>query len=88
LDGAGRRLEAIPFLEDLVKENPSRAFSGASWLKQYRHAKRIPEAVAQLDAVGEALLNAGEKESAISVIESIIAMTRPIKPGTSSCLKS
>jgi hypothetical protein len=38
---------------------------------------KIPEAVAQLDALGEGLLNAGERESAISVIESIIAMNPP-----------
>jgi len=60
---------AIPFLEDLVKEkSPAGAFPAASWFEQYRHAKRIPEAVASVRRRGSA--NAGEKESAISVIES------------------
>jgi tetratricopeptide (TPR) repeat protein len=77
LDGAGRRLEAIPFMEDLVKENPQQGFLRRILAEQYRHAMKIPEAVAQLDALGEGLLNAGERESAISVIESIIAMNPP-----------
>ena len=33
--------------------------------------------MAQLDTLGEGLLNAGEREAAISVIESIIAMNPP-----------
>jgi tetratricopeptide (TPR) repeat protein len=77
LDGAGRRLEAIAFLEDLVKEIPQQGLLRRVLAEQYRHAGRIPEAVAQLDALGEGLLNAGERESAISVIESIIAMNPP-----------
>jgi len=39
--------------------------------------------VAQLDTLGENLLNAGEKEAAIQVIETIIAMNRLIKPSIS-----
>jgi len=77
LDGAGRRAEAIPFLEELVNENPQQAVLRRALAEQYRQAQRIPDAVAQLDTLGESLLNAGEKEAAIQVIETIIAMNPP-----------
>jgi predicted Zn-dependent protease len=77
LDGAGRRAEAIPFLEELVNENPQQAVVRRALAEQYRQAHRVPDAVAQLDTLGESLLNAGEKESAIQVIETIIAMNPP-----------
>jgi tetratricopeptide (TPR) repeat protein len=77
LDGAGRRAESIPFLEELVNENPQQAVLRRALAEQYRQAQRIPDAVAQLDTLGESLLNAGEKETAIQVIETIIAMNPP-----------
>jgi tetratricopeptide (TPR) repeat protein len=77
LDGAGRRAEAIPFLEELVNENPQQAPLRRALAEQYRQAKRIPEAVAQLDTLGERLLNAGDRDAAVQVVESIIAMNPP-----------
>jgi tetratricopeptide (TPR) repeat protein len=77
LDGTGRNLEAIPFLEDLVNENPGQTLLRRVLAEQYRQAKRIPDAVAQLDTLGESLLNAGDRDGALQVIESIIAMNPP-----------
>ena len=77
LDGAGRRAEAIPFLEELVNENPQQAILRRALAEEYRQAKRIPEAVAQLDTLGESLLNAGDRDGAIQAIEAIIAMNPP-----------
>jgi tetratricopeptide (TPR) repeat protein len=77
LDGANRRTEAIPFLEELVDENPQQALLRRALAEQYRQVRRIPDAVAQLDTLGESLLNAGDKDAAIQVIESIIAMNPP-----------
>jgi len=77
LDGAGRLAEAIPFLEELVNENPGQALLRRILAEQYRQAKRIPDAVAQLDTLGESLLNAGDRDAAVQVIESIIAMNPP-----------
>jgi len=45
--------------------------------EQYRQAKRIPDAVAQLDTLGESLLKAGNRDAAVQVIESILAMNPP-----------
>jgi tetratricopeptide (TPR) repeat protein len=74
LDSAGRREEAIPFLEDLVKEDPQPALLHSALAEEYRRANRIGDAVGQLDTLGENLLNAGDREGASRAIESIIAM--------------
>jgi tetratricopeptide (TPR) repeat protein len=77
LQSTGRRREAIPFLEELVDEYPNQGILRTALSEEYRHAERIPEAVAQLDSLGELLLNAGDREGAIQNIETIMAMNPP-----------
>jgi tetratricopeptide (TPR) repeat protein len=79
LDGAGRRGEAIPFLKELVDETPQQTILSRALAEEYRQAKRIPEAVAQLDKLGEYLLNAGDRSGAAEALEAIIAMNPPNK---------
>ncbi|MGD0877116.1 MAG: tetratricopeptide repeat protein [Anaerolineales bacterium] len=74
LDGAGRRADAIPLLEELVNDNPQQDFLRRALAEEYRQAKRIMDAVSQLDTLGESLLTAGDRDGAIHVIETIIAM--------------
>ena len=74
LDGAGRRADAIPLLEELVNDNPQQNFLRRALAEEYRQAKRIKDAVTQLDTLGESLLTAGDRDGAIHVIETIIAM--------------
>jgi tetratricopeptide (TPR) repeat protein len=77
LDDADRRREAIPFLEELVDENPGQAILRRALAEEYRQAKRITDAVTQLDRLGESLLKAGDREGAIQAIETILAMNPP-----------
>jgi tetratricopeptide (TPR) repeat protein len=77
LDSAGRRGEAIPFLEELVNEIPQQAILRRALAEEYRQAKRIKEAVAQMDTLGESLLKAGDRDGAAQVVEAIIAMNPP-----------
>jgi tetratricopeptide (TPR) repeat protein len=77
LEGSGHRSKIIPFLEELVQENPKSILLHRSLAEEYRLAKRIPEAVAQLDTIGENMLNSGDRDGAIQVIEAIIAMNPP-----------
>ncbi len=77
LESVGRRGAAIPFLEELVNENPTQAVLQRALAEEYRQAKRIPEAVAQLDKLGESLLNAGDRDGAVQVIDAIISMNPP-----------
>ena len=77
LESVGRRGEAIPFMEELVKENPTQAVLQRALAEEYRQAKRMPEAVATLDKLGESLLNAGDRDGAVQVIDAIISMNPP-----------
>jgi tetratricopeptide (TPR) repeat protein len=77
LHNTGKKGEAIPFLEDLVKEYPKQAFARHALAEEYRLAKRIPDAVAQLDNLAETLVKAGDLKGAIRATEAIIAMQPP-----------
>jgi tetratricopeptide (TPR) repeat protein len=77
LQNTGKKGEAIPFLEDLVKEYPKQAFTRHALAEEYRLAKRIPDAVAQLDNLAETLVKAGDLKGAIRATEAIIAMQPP-----------
>jgi tetratricopeptide (TPR) repeat protein len=77
LESTGRRSEAIPFLEELVNDNPQQTVLRRVLAEEYRQAKRIPEAAEQLDALGEALLSAGDRNGAIQAVEAIIVMNPP-----------
>ncbi len=77
LEDTGRRSEIIAFLEDLVEENPKATLLQRTLAEEYRLANRVPEAVAQLDVLGEEMLNTGDKEGAAQIIEAIIAMNPP-----------
>jgi predicted Zn-dependent protease len=43
----------------------------------YRQQKRYPEAVAQLDALGELYLDGGHKDEAVHVVKKIISLNPP-----------
>ncbi len=77
LQSTGRRKEAITFLEELVNEYPKQGLLRRALAEEYRQAKCIPDAVAQLDALGNLLLNAGDRDGAIQTIEAIMAMNPP-----------
>ena len=77
LEGLGRRSEAIPFLEEMVAETPQQPLIRRALADEYRRANRTQDAVDQLDALGESLLNAGDRDGATAAIEAIIAMNPP-----------
>jgi len=77
LKNLGKRLEAILFLEDLVDEDPSQGILRHALAEEYRQAERIPEAVDQLETLGDLLLKAGDREGAIQTMETILAMNPP-----------
>jgi len=77
LESAGRRSEAMPFLEEMVNETPQQTILSRALAEEYRRAGRIEDAVTQLDTLGENLLNAGDRNGATQAIEAIIAMNPP-----------
>lgn len=74
LISSGKVDEAIQFMENLVEEEPGRPHIRRRLADLYRKAGRIPDAISQLDAAGEMLLDKGDRSSAIQVIETILAM--------------
>ena len=77
LQSSRRRGEAIPFLEDLVNEDSKQGILRRSLAEEYRLAKRIQDATAQLVALADIQLKAGEREDAIQTVETIMAMNPP-----------
>ena len=77
LESNRRSSDAIPFLEDLIKEHGDQHALRRALATLYQQADRTEEAIAQLDKVGESLLNAGEKDGAIAAINQILRMNPP-----------
>lgn len=70
----GQQPKALRFLENLVREEPNRAVVRRRLAEHYHHAGRYAEEIAQLDAIGEILMDAGDSQGAIKVIESILLL--------------
>jgi tetratricopeptide (TPR) repeat protein len=77
LESSGRRGDVVPFLEEMIKEDPKQGILRQALAEEYHQAGRIPEAVTQLDALGNILLTAGDREGAIRVLETILALNPP-----------
>ena len=69
-----KKEQAIPFLEELVKENEERIILRRALADQYQKAGQTEEAIAQLDAIGELLIEEGKKSEAADVIQQILLM--------------
>lgn len=77
LDSSHHNELAVPFLEDLVKEHPEVILYRRALAAQLHRAGRTGEAVSQLDALGESLLQAGKQKEALEVITQIMLMDPP-----------
>jgi predicted Zn-dependent protease len=77
LEGAGRGAEALTFVEHLVAEQGEQVILRRALAEQYRKAGRTSDAVSQLDAAGEALMQAGDKQGVIDVLNQILRMNPP-----------
>ncbi len=77
LAGAGKSEEAVPFLKDLVQDSGNAPLFRRVLAAQLHRLGRTPEAIAELDALGEALLQQGNRQDAADVVTQIIAMEPP-----------
>ena len=77
LDSNNKKEQAIPFLEDLVKDNEDRVVLRRALADQYQQAGQTEDAIAQLDAIGELLVEEGKKNEAAEVIQQILLMNPP-----------
>ncbi len=65
---------AITFLEELVKEHEDQPLLKRTLAAQLHHMGRTAEAVTLLDVLGEILVERGDREGAIDVINQIVLM--------------
>ena len=79
LAGNGKNEEAVKFLEDVIAEHPNEVKLRTFLADAYLRVGKKEAAIAELDAVGEALLNVADKEGALEVITKIISLNPPNK---------
>lgn len=77
LEGNSKTGNAVAFLEDLVKEHDNQLLLKRALAEQLHRSGRTQEAVSQLDALGETLMEAGRKKEALEVINQIVLMNPP-----------
>lgn len=77
LEGNGQNDLAIPFLEDLVKDNEDQVVLRQALADCYRQAGQMEQAVAQLDVIGEQYISEGKKQEAARIIQQIVSMNPP-----------
>jgi tetratricopeptide (TPR) repeat protein len=74
LESRGQRDKALNVLENWVREEPKRVGLFQRLAGRYQQGGRTGEAVSQLDAAGELLVEAGDINGAIQVVEMILSL--------------
>jgi len=73
----GRGVKVIGILEDMIEQRPSDPNLADRLVRLYLQQKRQQDAVAVLDKLGEAQLEAGENADAVITIEKILKLNPP-----------
>jgi tetratricopeptide (TPR) repeat protein len=79
LEISGNREEALDYLGKLIDENPERIFLRRKKADLYKAHGRKQDAIEELDAIGEVLFNAGDREGAADIIEEVLSLDPPHK---------
>ncbi len=74
LESQRKQGQAFPFLEDLIKEHEDQPLLKRALAAQLHAAGRTDDAITLLDALGEALVESGNKQGAMEVINQIVLM--------------
>ncbi|HEX2698559.1 MAG TPA: tetratricopeptide repeat protein, partial [Anaerolineales bacterium] len=77
LDSNNKSKESIPFLEDLIKEHEEELLFRKLLAERLNRTGSQDEAISQLDALGESLLQNGKNKEAVEVINQILLMNPP-----------
>ena len=88
LVGKERGADILPMLEDLAREYPGRQAVHARLAEAYKAVGRKADAIAQYDALGEILLDAGDVKEAAKAIMTIIDLEPPDLDGYRELLKN
>ncbi len=77
LDGSGAADKGVDFLEELLKDHEDQAMLKRALAQQLHRTGNTAEAVAQLDILGDKLMEEGKHREAMEVINQIILMNPP-----------
>lgn len=77
LESSGRQARAIEFLKNIINEHPTKIELHKRLVDFYRQAKRMPEAITELDIIGDLLLSSGNRAGAAAIIQAIINLNPP-----------
>ena len=77
LEKKGETKKPLVFLEKVAQEHPQRISLMRRLAERYYKAGRVKEAISLLDSAGEKLIEMGDVNSAIQVIEMILALRPP-----------
>ena len=77
LESQNKNDAAILFIEELIKEHADQPLLKRTLAARLHHTGRTEEAIVILDHLGETLMQAGEKQSALEVINQIVFMNPP-----------
>ena len=64
-------------MQKLLDEHPDQLMIRRAMADQLHRNSRTPEAIAMLDTVGEKLLEAGDKDGLVAVVNQILLMNPP-----------
>ena len=79
LGGENRTDQMLAFLEKLAEEHPGRIPARRRLSDLYLHLGRKEDAINQLDALGDLLVDSGDRAAAIQTIKQIISLDPPNK---------
>lgn len=68
---------SLLFIEDLIAEHQDQPLLKRAYAIQLHHAGRMDEAISLLDTLGESLMENGNKQGALEVINQIVMMNPP-----------
>ncbi len=74
LEGAGKRTQGIPFMQNLLAEYPERLELRKRLADLYVRNGEIDMAVNELDALADGLINRGNRAGAIAIVQAIIGL--------------
>lgn len=77
LESSRQAEKSIGFIEDLLNDHDDQPLLKRALAEQLHRAGRTQEAVSQLDALGEVLMQSGNKRDAVDVINQIVLMNPP-----------
>ena len=77
LESQNRNDTAIIFVEDMLKEHPDQPLLKRALATRLHHAGRNDEAISLLDVLGETLMQSGNKQGALEVINQIVMINPP-----------